>query len=142
MVGASVAGPLDHRRVVRFRPAPNVEAFPAVSGHDRCLRGRGDVDAGVDGTVDEAQDEGIEMQSLLPNTGREDPSHDAQGLNVTIGRPNVKAIVGETFERGRNESVAVFVCGPVGLTRSVRKEVGRYVREGRDVWFWSEAFGL
>ena len=85
-------------------------------------------------------EEGVEMQSLLPSQINESKVQGA--LSVRNGRPDVGAIVRETFAYGSDESVAVFVCGPTGLSRHVRREVGRYVALGRDVWFWNEEFGV
>lgn len=89
----------------------------------------------------EAED-GVEMQSLLPSGAGESLAKAKDSALVVRGRPDIGAIVRDTFSQGSNESVAVFVCGPKGLGRDVRKQVGRYVALGRDVWFWNEAFGI
>jgi len=36
----------------------------------------------------------------------------------------------------------VFVCGPAGMGRQVRKDVGRWVQRGRRVYWHAEEFGL
>jgi hypothetical protein len=56
-------------------------------------------------------------------------------------RPDFAEIVDGVFKLGNEESVAVIVCGPAGMARDVRSEVGRWVRKGRDVWFHDEGFG-
>lgn len=57
--------------------------------------------------------------------------------------PGEKAMKGDV--RGNwdgNEPVTVLSCGPAGLTKQLRKEVGRYVmEEGRDVRWHVEEFG-
>ncbi|GAB7346389.1 hypothetical protein MBLNU457_5093t1 [Dothideomycetes sp. NU457] len=86
---------------------------------------------------------GVEMQSLLPPGTSDVPTKGQSGaVTMKKGRPDIGAYVRDTFAYGPNESVAVFVCGPKSLSRDVRKQVGRYVALGRDVWFWDEAFGL
>lgn len=107
---------------------------------------------GNDDDDDEADrgitEDGVEMERLLPPSSS--ISHDdvkaeskfVPGLSVQYGRPDLRAVVQSTFAYGEGERVAVFVCGPVGMTRLLRKEVGRHVRAGREVWFWDEAFGI
>ncbi|KAF4631316.1 hypothetical protein G7Y89_g6817 [Cudoniella acicularis] len=57
-------------------------------------------------------------------------------------RPDLKKFVDETFRHGNEERVAVLVCGPEGMAKEVKKQVGRWVVEkGRDVWFHDESFG-
>lgn len=61
----------------------------------------------------------------------------------STGRPNLRRIVEETFSHRSQERVAVFVCGPKSLSGALRKEVGKVVmREGREVWFWEEVYGM
>ena len=57
------------------------------------------------------------------------------------GRPDFRAIVDEVFSYDGRESVAVLVCGPSGMGSSVRREVGRWVWRGRDVFWHGEEFG-
>ena len=84
-------------------------------------------------------DDSIELQEREGLLGEE------ASLEETVrkGRPNVPAIVDEIFalSRGGEERVAVLVCGPRGLGVSVRKEVGRWVAKGRDVFWHAEEFG-
>lgn len=113
----------------------------------------------ADRRVDEAEDapvyvktegeddmeDGVEMTRLLPSGDGDETSPAVQGgkgVDVEIGRPDVRALVNQTFA-GTNDSdkVGIFVCGPKGLARNVRNEVGRWM-EKREVWFWSEEFGL
>jgi len=92
-------------------------------------------------SLSEAED-GVEMQSLLPSGTGDALAKGKDGALVKRGRPDISAIVRDMFAHGSSESVAVFVCGPKGLSRDVRKQVGKYVALGRDVWFWNEAFGI
>jgi hypothetical protein len=60
---------------------------------------------------------------------------------VHAGRPDVPKLV----ERGlasHKGKIAILVCGPWSLSRQLRKEVGRHVVSGRDVYWHEEAFGL
>lgn len=63
---------------------------------------------------------------------------------ITRGeRPDLARIVDEAFDgAGEGGPVAVVVCGPEGMVRDVRKRVGRWVGEGREVFWHAEAFGL
>ncbi|EME87388.1 uncharacterized protein MYCFIDRAFT_108114, partial [Pseudocercospora fijiensis CIRAD86] len=106
----------------------------------------GDEDDGAPG------EEGIELEerkNLLAEGGDEKKGgvnaggdNATNGLSLRVGRPDVAQAVQDVFTQGRTERVGVVVCGPRGLSRNVRKEVGRWVKQGRDVWFWEEVFGL
>lgn len=81
----------------------------------------------------------------------------AKGLRVeNIGRrPSLRETVDEVFttspatpvdlnnESGSDEEVSIFICGPSGLSSSVRGIVGRWVwRDGRKVKWFEEVFGF
>jgi len=36
----------------------------------------------------------------------------------------------------------VFVCGPSDLSHSLRRQVGRWVVKGRDIYWHAEEFGM
>lgn len=57
------------------------------------------------------------------------------------GRPEMKTVVDEIFGVDANDRVAVLVCGPKGMGKNVRTEVGRWVKRGRDVFWHGEEFG-
>ncbi|KAJ4416724.1 hypothetical protein N0V85_002169 [Neurospora sp. IMI 360204] len=57
-------------------------------------------------------------------------------------RPDLKKVVDEAFGHGPEERVAILVCGPTKMGKQVRRQVGRYVRQGREVWFHNEGFGF
>lgn len=84
---------------------------------------------------------GIEMQQLAQNP--EGISDFESGLaNIARkGRPDLKTIVDETFEGDTKDRVAVLVCGPSGMGKSLRMEVWEWVRKGRDVFWHNEEFG-
>lgn len=63
-------------------------------------------------------------------------------LSTSAGRPDWKRVVEQTFSHNSMDKVAVFVCGPKKLNESLRKEVGSWVRRGREVWFWEEVFAM
>lgn len=64
-------------------------------------------------------------------------------VKATGGRekPDLRKIVDETFRYGNEERVAVLVCGPAQMARELRSHVGRWVENGRDVFFHDESFG-
>ncbi|KAF2455859.1 ferric reductase like transmembrane component-domain-containing protein [Lineolata rhizophorae] len=84
-----------------------------------------------------------ERQDLLEddeNIGR--LSNDtALGAVIKTGRPRLRQIVDETFS-GHGGKVAVLVCGPDDMVKSLRREVGRWVWQGADLFWHAEAFGL
>lgn len=59
------------------------------------------------------------------------------------GRPDFRTIVAEVFagSGGGNKKVAVLVCGPKAMSKSLRREVAVWVRKGREVWWHEEGFG-
>lgn len=91
-------------------------------------------------------DEGVELQEreTLLAAGDGGGGGEAAGLGVDVqrGRPDLRAIVDRTFAHGSGEKVAVVVCGPAGLNESLRRAVGRHVRQGREVWYWAEKFAF
>jgi hypothetical protein len=56
-------------------------------------------------------------------------------------RPDLREIVDDTFRAGKEEKVAVLVCGPPEMARELRVHVGRWVHVGREVWWHDERFG-
>ena len=81
-----------------------------------------------------------ERENLL-SSSTDAPPTALSGANVRKGRPDLKTVVDDVFSAGAGEKVAVLVCGPKGMGRSLRKEVGRWVRRGREVWWHGEEFG-
>lgn len=57
------------------------------------------------------------------------------------GRPPLGAIVDDVFGHDASDRVAVLVCGPTGLGKNLRDEVGRWVARGREVFWHGEEFG-
>ncbi|KAK0364333.1 hypothetical protein LTR02_008585 [Friedmanniomyces endolithicus] len=89
----------------------------------------------------EAEDEGIELEDHKNLLSSAEAS--LEGVSTSTGRPNLAHLVDQAFaHRGDNhaEKVAFVVCGPQGLSRALRKEAGRWVARGREVWFWDESF--
>ena len=90
-------------------------------------------------------EEGIELQEqkqLLSDESNGLAGKGGAALSTHVGRPNLRRVVDSTFAHGSAERVAVIVCGPKSLSRDVRKEIGRWVEKGREVWFWDERFAL
>ena len=86
----------------------------------------------------------IELQErdrLLSESSSPDDAAAQVTKTIQHGRPNFRAIVDEVFSCNARERVAVLVCGPNGMGASVRKEVGRWVWRGRDVFWHGEDFG-
>nr|POF15187.1 ferric/cupric reductase transmembrane component 2 [Quercus suber] len=101
--------------------------------------------AGHESFVVGEDDQGIELEerkNLLADAGNQAAGGGDSGLVVHARRPDLAATVAQTFAHGRQERVAVVVCGPRGLSTRIRSEVGKHVRHGREVWFWDESFGL
>jgi len=96
-------------------------------------------------------DEAIELQEregLMGGT-RESSDVNAAGAAkddgdahvMKIGRPDLRAVVDEVFASGVSDRVAVLGCGSGGMGKSLRREVGRWVGKGRDVFWHNEEFG-
>jgi NAD(P)H-flavin reductase len=64
-----------------------------------------------------------------------------RGIVVKHRRPDLHDIVHETFS-GHVGRVAVFVCGPAGMWKQLRREVRRQVWRGKDIYWHAEEFGL
>lgn len=62
---------------------------------------------------------------------------------LTLGRPDLSAVVDEFLTAKPEEGVTVMVCGPSALTKSLRKAVGKHVLErGIDVQWYEEQYGF
>ena len=91
---------------------------------------------GWNGEMDD--EEGMELQERSEQSmGGENAR-----MGAKRGRPDLRAIVDGMFESGDvSDRVAVLVCGPRGMGASLRKEVGRWIAKGRDVFWHKEEFG-
>lgn len=111
-----------------------------VTGRERG-RGRGEVEGGEGGMELE---ERVGLLGGAEEGARGDHAADGnqvEGLDFQRGRPDLRMIVDEVFKGGEEGRIAVLVCGPVGMGRSLRKEVGRWVEQGREVFWHKEEFG-
>lgn len=99
-------------------------------------------------------DDGIELYVTTPQTASSDfASSESNGVEMhnitstlntpktTYSRPDLRAIVDETFSQGLEERVAILICGPPGMAAELRTHVGRWVEKGRHVWWHDEGFG-
>ncbi|KAJ8063656.1 hypothetical protein OCU04_007519 [Sclerotinia nivalis] len=77
----------------------------------------------------------IEMHTL------ETPSLPKPITPKKYSRPDLRAIIDETFTQGLEERVAILVCGPPGMAKELRLYVGKWVQRGRYVWWHDEGFG-
>jgi NAD(P)H-flavin reductase len=113
---------------------------------DLYITGSASEDAGSGSGYKEVdQGESIEMMGEregLVGDGDEGASLEEQGVQIKHRRPDLRDIVDETFSHGQSGKVAVLVCGPPGMGAQVRREVGRWVKKGKNVYFHSEEFGL
>lgn len=83
-------------------------------------------------------DGSVEMSDLHSGGGGEEGKVKLAGRE----RPDLRMIVDGVFRLGREEKVAVLVCGPASMVRELRTHVGRWVVDkGRDVWWHDESFG-
>lgn len=96
----------------------------------------------TDGTESNGIGESIEMAERDKLMGEEeDTSLMKRGIGVRYHRPVLREVVDETFA-GHAERVAVLVCGPASMGDSLKREVGRWVRRGKDVYWHAEIFGF
>ncbi|KAF7117623.1 hypothetical protein CNMCM5793_006715 [Aspergillus hiratsukae] len=80
-------------------------------------------------------DESVELEELQPQ--RTVIWSSAETARLDLGK-----IVDDVLGEGESdERVAVLFCGPPGMGRVLRENIGRYVRRGREVWCYAEAFG-
>ncbi|MCJ1228147.1 hypothetical protein MMC12_004808 [Toensbergia leucococca] len=110
-----------------------------VTGEGRRIAEAGAKDEGEDGSI-----ELRERERLLEGEdgdGREGEDGMESDSTVRYGRPDLKAIVNDVFDGKGTGKVAVLVCGPMGIGEALRKEVGRWVWMGREVFWHNEQFG-
>ena len=81
-----------------------------------------------------------EQDRLLSESSSPQGAMSSAAKTMHKGRPDFRTIVDEIFSADDGERVAVLVCGPSGMGTSVRREVGRWVRRGRDVFWHGEEF--
>jgi hypothetical protein len=93
---------------------------------------------------DEHSGESFEMMDTDKLMGENDKYNEAllaHGITVKHMRPDLHEVVDETFS-GHAEKVAVLVCGPISMGSQLRKDVGKWVRYGKDVYWHAEIFGF
>jgi predicted ferric reductase len=84
--------------------------------------------------------ESVELTSTASATNISKKTKDA-GFSLHHGRPDLRQAVDEVAT-GNSGRVAIFVCGPSGMGRSMRRHVGRWVLKGRDIYWHAEEFGM
>lgn len=112
--------------------------------------------ADTEWTLDYLQDEAMDNSStgcmvderLLYVTGTDAESQEHTSMLpakarfvVSKGRPNIKDVVDMTVFGNTGKS-AIFVCGPDGMVASTQRSVGKWVDEGKDVFWHAEKFGF
>lgn len=86
--------------------------------------------------------EEIEMSErayLIPSNN--DGNTPMPGLKINHGRPNLAGIVDDACHVPETR-VAVLVCGPRKMGAELRRDVGRWIKKGRDVFWHAEVFGM
>jgi len=85
----------------------------------------------------------IEFEEREHLMSHDDADADAVGSDTSVkhGRPDLANVVDQSFASSSG-SIAVLMCGPSAMSRKLRREVGRWVRSGRDVYWHAENFGL
>ena len=63
------------------------------------------------------------------------------GFTVRYSRPDMRELIDAAFS-GPVERVAVLICGPPGMGKQVRREVGRWVQRGKEVFWHNEDFEM
>ncbi|CAO1599765.1 hypothetical protein XANCAGTX0491_003480 [Xanthoria calcicola] len=108
--------------------------------------------------VKEDEDEGMELQEreglltshdgVSEDSSPPSPSSSTLPPNLTTypHRPNLQSTVSQLFATHPDDphppiKIAVLVCGPAGMGAALRREVGVWVRGGREVWWHNEEFG-
>ncbi|RFU30868.1 hypothetical protein B7463_g5497, partial [Scytalidium lignicola] len=73
----------------------------------------------------------------------EDLNRAEESIKIRGGhhRPHLQKIVDDAFSHGKEERVAILVCGPVEMAKELRTHVGDWVEKGRYVWWHDESFG-
>lgn len=139
-VGATFTVPL-YRALANKNPSTRVQLVWAVRSmgdvgwvlagkEGKAFAGNENVQVFVTGSQD-ADGEDVELTTM---------NHDYE-IQHQLMRPNLKKIVDDIFEHGRDERVAVLFCGPTEMGRDLRRHVGVWVRKGRVVFWHSESFG-
>ena len=112
-------------------------------------RGKEEERSRVDHSHTEADDNAVELEERagllghVEGSAQEDVVNQAEGASsdVKYGRPNPSIIADEVFEsEDEGGKVAVLLCGPAGIGRELRREVGRFVKRGREVFWHEEEF--
>ncbi|KAH6605978.1 hypothetical protein Trco_005131 [Trichoderma cornu-damae] len=85
---------------------------------------------------DHGRDGSIELDNMTRGSRRQRTAGSGNSR-----RPNIQKIVDDVFRHGVDEKVAVLVCGPEEMAREVRRRIGPWVLQGRQVWWHNESFG-
>ena len=137
-VGATFALPV-YRAILKENPSASVKLIWAV-------RSAADATWAFSAGNSVMDDDNVEMY-ITSDITADDSASEVQleemgGLGAdNHRRPDVARIVHETFQAGREESVAVLVCGPPSMGKDVRQAVRIWAMRGRKVWWHNEAFG-
>ena len=105
----------------------------ATNGEDRWNQARMENEDGI---------ELEERKTLISGAADSFAGNSETEISIHAGRPNLRTLVGDALSESSYERVAVFVCGPESLSRSLRREVHRWGPKGRDIFYWEEKFAL
>ena len=101
-----------------------------------------DVVSGGDEDIELAEREGLLDEDNVEEESGEDVAKNRSYQHIRGGRERLLEYVDELFAGDIGETVAVLVCGPQTMARSVRAELRRHAQRGRQVFFHAEEFGL
>ena len=85
-----------------------------------------------------------EREGLLAESDDRPSSHLAMANgreNFKNGRPPLHALVDQFFSGAQGTKFGVLVCGPKGMGSALRKEVGRFVTNDKQIFWHNEEFG-
>lgn len=104
-------------------------------------------DDNIEGAAVDENEDGIELEEqkqLLSDVAQSNGNGaaDVDDVSIYTGRPDLRRLVHETLSHAGNERVAIVVCGPKTLSRSIRREIAPWVKRGREIWFHDESFSL
>lgn len=118
---------------LRVHVTRNAEGIPADTQGSFVVGDEEELAAGAENGI-----ELEEQKQLLSEDGTGE--RNSGEVIAQAGRPDLTRSVEQMFAHSSSERIAVVVCGPHSLSQDLRQAVGRWVRRGREVWFWAEEF--
>ncbi|KAL9066991.1 MAG: hypothetical protein Q9157_006964 [Trypethelium eluteriae] len=104
-------------------------------------RKQDNVDSGAEEDIELAEREGLLDEDSVDDDNGGD-ARKSGNIQAARGRERLVECLDELFAGGNGEVMAVLVCGPPAMGRSVRAQVRQRARHGMQVFFHAEEFGL